>query len=338
MPVSDHNHQTERQSNSPLSDTQRDLIQLAVSNGIERYIQSRKAKVPEFVQKHFSFRGALKLHRKALGKDLYKAPLNVLWLAPFALIRVGSAILKKLGLTRFSRLLYRLPTGFETDLQKEVNWLIYTELLELPYIQSDRTSTKDALLEAILQDEKLADLLDRYLIEIQKRSTEKDFRQSLEKNLLEYAASRSSAAELAGNLLTLCTTYAAFHQAMPGVLTAGSATAAAIAQNTAITQFWLGPTLGAWYYALFPAAASTGLVISTVGTLTVGLGLLTTFIGIITDPLQAKLGLHQKRLLKFLDALEQKIRRKGEKQYAIKDIYVSRVFDIVDLLLVVLRS
>jgi hypothetical protein len=65
--------------------------------------------------------------------------------------------------------------------------------------------------------------------------------------------------------------------------------------------------------------------------------LMSTFIGIVTDPIQANLGLHQKRLLKFIDALEQTLKQKGGTQYTIRDIYVSRVFDIVDLFMVALR-
>lgn len=314
-----------------------EVIQRAVDSGIQRYIQSRKARVPGFVTKHFSLRGALKLHRKALGKDLYKAPLNLIWLLPLTLIKASSFLLNKVGAASVARRFNRLPGGFQTDVQKEVTWLIYTELLELPYQQDSRVSAKDALLEAILEDVQLSALIQAYLREIQQKVGRQDFRQALEKNLQAYANSRSAAAELAGNIVALCTSYAAFHQAMPGALSVGSATASAIAQQLAISQFWLGPTLGAWYYAVFPAAASTGLVVATTGAIMAGLGLIATFSGIVTDPLQAKLGLHQRRLSKFIDALAAQIEGKQE-GYSIEEVYVSRVFDILDLLMLAMRS
>ena len=114
--------------------------------------------------------------------------------------------------------------------------------------------------------------------------------------------------------------------------------AAAIAEKVAIAKFWLGPTLGAWFYGLFPVAASTGLVIATTGAIMAGMGLITTFTGIITDPLQAKLGLHQKRLYKFIDALGAEISGGTKAQYNIKELYVARVLDILDLLMTALQG
>ncbi|MGR8981437.1 MAG: DUF6635 family protein [Gammaproteobacteria bacterium] len=330
-----------RQSPSPgsqLSNEQRQLILKAVNAGIEDYIQSRKEKVPDFVARHFSFKGALKLHRKALGKDLYKGPLNILWLAPLAAIKVSSWILNKAGAGRMARRLDSLPAGFQTDVQKEINWLIYTELLELPYQQASRTSTKDALLEAILRESSVAGVIDDCLTEIHEKSTDPDFCRTVENNLKGYATSRTAAAELAGNIITLSSSYIAFNRALPGVLTTGSAAAAAIAEKIAIAKFWLGSTLGAWYYSLFPVAASAGLVIASTGAIIAGLGLIVTFTGIITDPLQAKLGLHQKRLYQFIDALGGEMRYATHAEYNIKELYAARVMDILDLLMTALSG
>ena len=337
MKSPDNGEQTTHYTSPSLSDAQRQLILNAVNAGIEKYIHTRKSKVPAFVDRHFSFRGALRLHRKALGKDLYRTPLNVLWLAPLVTIKISSWLLHKAGADNVASRLNSLPKGFRTDVQNEINWLIYTELLELPYQQNTRTSTKDVLLEAILQNNQLASLIDSYLSEIQQKSNDPNFRDKLEKNLQEYAGSRSAAAEIAGNLITLSSGYIAFHRSIPGVISGGSATAAAIAQKIAIAQFWLGPTLGAWYYGLFPAAASTGLVIAATGVIMAGLGLIATFTGIVTDPLQARLGIHQQRLNKFIDALGNELRGNTKAQYTIKDIYITRVFDILDLLSVALR-
>ena len=90
--------------------------------------------------------------------------------------------------------------------------------------------------------------------------------------------------------------------------------------------------MGTWYYSVIPVTASTGLLIATTGSLMAALAIITTFTGIITDPLQAKLGIHQKRLLKFIDAFKEELLGAGQSQYKIKDQYVARVFDILDLL------
>ena len=308
------------------------LVSRAVDEGICRYIEARKAKVPAFVAEHFSLKAALKLHKKAFGKDLYKGPLNILWSLPSIIFRVIAPILRKLGRKHLSDQLENMPKGFQTDVQKEVSWLIYTELLEIPYAQDHRISNKDALLDEILSDKTLSDWVDQFLSKIHDQSNDPAYRGALEKNLEEYATSRTAASELAGSILALSAGYAAFNKAVPGSLAAGSVAAAAIAQHVAIYNFWLGTTLGTWYYSVFPMTASTGLLIATTGTLMAALAIITTFTGIITDPLQAKLGIHQKRLLKFIDAFNDELLGTGLSQYKIKDQYVARVFDILDLL------
>ncbi len=320
------------------TDEQRRLVVAAVHAGMERYIAARKAKVPDFVNRHFSFKGALQLHRKALGHDLYKAPLNILWLLPMTVDKAAAYLLEKAGAKRIAQFLKRMPSGWQTDVQKEINWLIHTELLELPYRQKDRESTKDALLEEILRDPELNAMLAGYLAEISKKTTDPAFRRTLERNLQEYASSRIAVSELAGSIISLSANYAAFHRAAPGALSSGSAVAAVIAEKIAVSQFWLGPTLGAWYYSLFPAAASTGLVIAATGSIMAGLALLGTFSGILTDPLQARLGLHQKRLYKFLDALHEELTGSKKSDYRIQEQYIARIFDIIDILMTALHS
>lgn len=320
-----------------MNQQQRDLIRRAVSAGIDEYIESRRARIPGFVDEYFSFYGALKLHRKAMGLDLLKAPFNILWLAPFASIKLCALILRKVGAETLSNWLDKIPPGFQTDVQKEIHWLIYTEFLELPYRQGGKASTKDALLEAIFYHHELASVIDSYLIEIHRQSIAPEFRETLENNLRGYGSSRTAVSEIAGNIITLASSYIAFQKALPGVLTSGSAVAAVIAEKIAISKFWLGSTLGSWYYSLFPVSASTGLIIATTGAIAAGLGLITTFTGIVTDPIQAKLGLHQKRLNRLLDALADEMDGTGRARLNIKEIYIARVFDILDLLLLALR-
>ncbi len=320
-----------------LSEKQRRIVTAAVNSGIDRYIASRKAKVPEFVDQHFSFKGALQLHRKALGSDLIKAPLNLFWLVPLTITKIASHLSEKIGQKQIAKFLKRLPPGWETDVQKEINWLIYTELLELPYRQGNRESTKDALLEAILSDPALNEILADYLDKIKQKSADPNFRQTLEQNLQEYATSRIAVSELANSLIMLSTNLAAFHKAAPGALSTGSALAGIIAEKIAISQFWLGPALGAWYYSIFPATASTGLIVAATGSILAGLALLSTVTGVITDPVQARLGLHQKRLYKFLDALHAELKGSKKSSYRLKEQYIARVLDILDLLTTALR-
>jgi hypothetical protein len=123
-----------------------------------------------------------------------------------------------------------------------------------------------------------------------------------------------------------------FHQMTPGAITAGGALASALAQQVAVSNFVLGSSLGSIYYSAFPATASMGLVIASTGSILAALAILTSFSGIITDPIQYKLGLHQKRLNKLIHCLEKELRGLGDSKFKIKDQYVARIFDLLDLL------
>src|SRR5215471_16555981 len=115
----------------------------AVDHGIEAYMTSRRARIPLFIDQHFSFRGALALHRKTFGRDVYKHPVNLLWGLPVALGKGVAALLEKAGAKRTATWLNRLPRGIPTVLQQELQWLISTDLLELPYAQEGRESSRD---------------------------------------------------------------------------------------------------------------------------------------------------------------------------------------------------
>ncbi len=314
------------------SKSEHQQISSAIDNAIDKYIESRRAKMPKFVNKYFSVKGALKLHKKALGSDLYKGPMNISWSVPYTLLKATSSVFKIAGNKKIPTLFEKLPRGFETNVQKEVKWLIYTELLEIPYIQGKRKSDKDALLEQILNQPKIAALVIEQLSEINQKSKDPGFRKILENNLLEYASSRTAAADLAGTVITLSVGATLFKQMTPGAMATGTVAATAIAHHTAVSNFVLGSTLGSLWYSIFPVSASMGLIVATTGTIMAAMSIVTSFAGIITDPIQKKLGIHQKRLMKFIDCIEKELKGTGESKFEIKDQYVARVFDILDML------
>jgi hypothetical protein len=159
----------------------------AVDKGIEAYVTSRRARIPMFIDQHFSFRGALALHRKTFGRDVYKYPVNLMWGLPVALVAGTAALLAKAGAHRTAQWLHRIPRGMATALHQELQWLIYTELLELPYAQEGRASHRDALLEHILADPRIAALCDAYMMQLHGVAERPAFRAALARHLAEYA-------------------------------------------------------------------------------------------------------------------------------------------------------
>ena len=306
-------------------------VHAAVSDATRHYLTERRALVAPFTARHFRRRGAWRINRRALGKDLLRTPANVLWAVPRLLAQGSAVIGRKLGFNTLARQLDSLPSGFKTDVEREIEWLIYCELLELPLAQGGRCCTKDALLEQILTHPVIQQLLIPGLLQLDQLSHRQNFRLQLENYLGTYTNSRTAAADLSGALLSLAAGATAFRQFTPGAMAMGSATATAIANQLAIANFTLGSTLGSLYYGLFPTAASTGLLVATTGGLIAGIGALSALAGAITDPIQQALGLHERKLLKLLDTLEQELTGQGD-GYRLHDAYVARIFDLWDLL------
>ena len=60
-----------------------------VAGAVDRYLNETRARIVPFVDGHFSFRGALALHRRAIGWDLVRAPVNVVLAVPQVLLLLG---------------------------------------------------------------------------------------------------------------------------------------------------------------------------------------------------------------------------------------------------------
>lgn len=316
-------------SDRALGPADEERLKAIVDTSARRYITTRHQKVAPFCAEHFSPRGAWCIHRKALGHDLWKAPVNVLWAPPYLLSRGIASLCRKLGRRSGADWLYALRPGFETAVAREVEWLIYTELLELPLAQPARSTARDVLLETMLSHPGVTDLLLPELRQLDWLTGRRGMREKLEEFLSTYTVSRTAASELAGSLLNLAAGAAAFHQLTPGAVGMGSAAAAALAQHAAIANFAFGPSLGSLYYAMFPATASAGLIASSVGGAMAVMGILSAFAGMVTDPIQQALGLHERRLHRLLAALEAQLTG-ADADFRLRDAYVARLFDLVD--------
>ena len=66
--------------------------------------------------------------------------------------------------------------------------------------------------------------------------------------------------------------------------------------------------------------------------------LLAALSGIVTDPLQRRLGLHRRRLLRLLRALEGILSGETGQNLTMHDHYVARLADILDMLALALRA
>src|SRR5579883_2998014 len=148
-----------------------------------------------------------------------------------------------------------------------------------------------------------------------------------------YAGTRAAVAEITTGLAATGLGALAVKQATPGLVTLGSALAAAIAQQSAIAAFPLGAWLGSLWYGWFPAAPSPALLAATIA----GGPVVSAFSGILTDPLQRRFGLHRRRLLRLLATLEGVLCEERETPLAMRDHYVARLLDLLDYAAMVWR-
>ncbi len=308
----------------------------AVSAGAHAYFAERRARVRPFVDAHFSLRGTLVLHRVALGWDILKAPLNLSLALPQILLHLAAAIARRLGAIRLATKLHR-SILLRTAVARQIEWLIHTELLELPFVQLRRESRRDALSEAILAQPEIQQAMEAAMLEIGTHSEDPEFRTRLARALDAYGLSRAAAAEITTGLLNLGAGALAVNKLTPGAVTLGPALAGIMAHQTAVSAFPLGAWLGSAYYGLFPTLPTAGMVASTTGALMLMSATLAAFAGVIFDPIQRALGLHRRRLLRMIDGLERQFGDPQAPGFAVRDHYIARLLDVFDMLGAALR-
>jgi hypothetical protein len=310
----------------------RALAREIVDDAARRYFASRRERAKTFVDRHFSVPGAAAIHRKALGWDLARAPANLLLAVPHLAVRLAASWTRSLGPPRAAQFLRSRKLQFETDVAREVEWLIMTEFLELPFIQGGRRATRDALAELILADPRLSRAFDPALTAIGHRAADPAFRRRLEEALSTYGGTRAASADIVASLLALAAGAVALKQATPGMASLGPALAAVIAHNAAVASFPLGAWAGGIWYGMFPVAATPELIAAVTGGLLVVVAMAGAFAGMLTDPLQRRLGLHRRRLIRLVAALESGFFGRSGTGFVARDQYVARLLDLADII------
>jgi hypothetical protein len=313
------------------SDLGPELALAAIEAGARRYFTERRGRVQPFVDRHFSFRGTLRLHRVALGWDIARAPLNLTLAAPQVGARLAATLADRLGAKRLAQGLRR-PLLLETDVAREIIWLIHTDLLELPCQQRGREATRDELAASILATPQIENAVAGALVEIGRHGDDPAFRARLQHAMGEYTVSRAAASEITTGLLSLSAGAVALNKLTPGAASLGPTLAGIMAQQAAVASFPLGGWLGGAWYGLFPAVPSAALIATTTGSLMLVATTFAAFAGVVADPVQRALGLHRSRLLRMIAALERQFFDPAAPGFAVRDHYVARLLDLFDII------
>lgn len=324
-PMSQENRQKGREVTAVLDRT---LARTIVDDGIRRYINKRREMVPEFVEKHFSTRGAWDLNKRGVGADILKAPINTLLVAPTLALEGCAFVAGKAGKPDVARRLRSQNLFFKTDVAQELEYLLYTELFELPYQHQGekwRKSAADALAREILCDHRLVTQIEPMVLAAAREAAKPGGRQWLEETLTAYLGSRSATTELSTLIMCLSTGAALTQQLTPGLISLGPAVIHSI--EGALTAHGIATSSTVMGYAAPGAIAAAGGTAA----LVVSASVLSAVSGVVTDPIQKALGLHERRLMQVLDLMEEAFIVGERGPFVVADQYVGRIMDLADV-------
>lgn len=236
-----------------------------------RPMTRRDAELRRFLRGRFGLTGTLRLHRLALGRDLLRAPVNVTLAPVFLLLRLVSWLLGLVGARRAGQWLATRQIFLTTDVSRQIR------------------GDLDALFARLDAED------------IGPRSPPETVRRAVD----TYVETRNAVAEITTSLLVLLAGAAIFYRATPGVVSLAEPVARMRAQSRAVEDFMLGDWAGGMWYGLFPADLSGIELALTIFVLAVLSSLVTTFAGLIADPVQLWTGIHQRRLTRMMRRLDQ---------------------------------
>lgn len=91
----------------------------AVDQCIEKYTEDRKKRVDDFIHRHFSIQETIEIQKKTFSLDLLLNPLNALWSILYLSFKKSIEILDKLGWSKLTPSVEKIPSGIKTGYQKK---------------------------------------------------------------------------------------------------------------------------------------------------------------------------------------------------------------------------
>jgi len=304
------------------------LARQIVEDGIRRFINTRRARIDDFVERNFSFSGSWDLNKRGFGLDIVKAPVNTLLVAPTLALAGASAAARKLNRPDLARKWSKKDLFLKTNVARELEWRIYTELFELPFVHDadpSLTFAGDALAREILCDPRLISQIEPMVMASAREAAKPGGRQWLDETLTAYLGSRAATMELSTLVMCLSTGGALTQQLTPGLISLGPAVSQA-AQSAITAKSLAGAGFAAGTVPPAAAIAAGGTA-----ALVVGASVLSAVSGAVTDPIQQKFGLHQRRLHQVLDLTEEAFIVGERAPFVVADQYVGRVMDLADI-------
>jgi hypothetical protein len=297
------------------------------------YFNGLRGQVNGFVSHYFTWPGTVRLHGFAFGWDIVRAPLNVMLAPVFLLTRLIAHICLRMNLLRIGGWFAQRRILLRTAVSQRVEALIVTDLLGVPLGVGAGAHDPSGLAHAVLAAPQFREM-------IRKRpdpAAAEAVGQRIATALTDYASTRSAVAEMTTALCTIAFGALVFNALTPGMISIAPGVAEALARSTAIAAFPLGETLGGLWYNIFSPGASSVLLGLTIAALIMAGSVFAAFAGILADPVQSRLGIHRRRLLRLIDTLETELSDGPTKPFAAREHLYARVLDIWDAVASLLR-
>jgi hypothetical protein len=315
---------------SPLGSSRLTQSNMAETTG--PYLDTVRSDVDAFVADNFHRKGTTKLHRAALGWDVLRAPVNVILSPLLILIRSSAWICTLLGLKNGAHWLGSRRILLRTAVAGRVETHLVRDLLRVP-LPIGQAHDGPTLSHAISEAPQLRAIFRSKSGVAEVNSTV----DSIATAIAEYSSSRSAVADITTAIIALFIGAMVFQAVTPGMISMAPGLAKTIALETAVADFPLGQTVGSVWYSVFSTSVSPLLVAGNVAGLVMVGSVIGAFAGILADPVQARLGLHRRRLLRLLDAIEDHLIGSGSKRYSAHEHFYARFLDIWDATVSALR-
>ncbi|MDX5413542.1 MAG: hypothetical protein LPK02_10910 [Rhodobacterales bacterium] len=206
-----------------------------------------------------------------------------------------------------------------------VEKVLVTEVLDLPWPQAAHDHDA-AVLRAFLAAPQLRALwrqhADPAAAEAQARR--------MARLVSDYAGTRSAVAEILTAIVLLVVGALVFRAMTPGMLSLAPELAGVVAHGAAVADFPLGQTLGGMWYGVFPVGVPVWMMAAVVIFLVMLGAVMAAFAGILADPVQARLGLHRRRLQRLIAALAAEVEGNEGRAFAAHEHAMARVMDMWD--------
>ncbi|MFS4458019.1 DUF6635 family protein [Bdellovibrio sp. HCB2-146] len=264
----------------------------ALDECIETYTTERKMCVDEFINQHFSLAETLEIQKRSVPWDFLLTPINALWSIPYVSLKKSIETADKMGWTKLSPLIERVPSGFKTGYQKSMEKLLLEELIQ-----------PEKLLKRLHEHPVIGPQLASHQVQL----NEKQIRKEMIKEIEKHTSGQAMISDLCSSLLALLAGWIYFGDKNLGVLDLGSRIAKKMAREKAASGFFLGEKLGHTFYGYFPPAPTkTQVVLATVAVGCV-LTVISVLVSTMSDPLRKKMGLHHRKLTGLVESLEEKL-------------------------------